>query len=166
VYSNPTGKYKTYKKSRAVRIKGIKYDHRWPYFVTICTKDKIPLFSKHELAECAFQEIKSLSKQLGILSYAYVVMPDHIHWLFSFDDPDLTLSQLIGRYKGLVASEMRKRYEIQNVWQKSYYDHVLRKQENVYNIAQYLYENPKRKGLVEEEGDYEFSYLNKDALFL
>jgi len=43
------------------------------------------------------------------------------------------------------------------LWQKSYYDHILRKQEDVVSIVRYILENPVRKGLVKHPDEYPFS---------
>ena len=42
------------------------------------------------------------------------------------------------------------------LWQKSFYDHVVRKEENLNSVAEYIFNNPVRKGMVENYDDYPF----------
>jgi REP element-mobilizing transposase RayT len=44
------------------------------------------------------------------------------------------------------------------VWQRSFYDHPLRKDEDLLKVAEYIIYNPVRKGLVEDWRDYPFSW--------
>lgn len=44
-----------------------------------------------------------------------------------------------------------------NLWQKSYYDHILRKEEDIIGNMKYVLNNPARAGLVDEYLDYRFS---------
>jgi len=58
-------------------------------------------------------------------------LPDHIHWLFTLNE-GLTLSQVMQRFKARSAHAIN-RYLKKNgsVWQKAYYDHALRKEEDI-----------------------------------
>jgi len=47
----------------------------------------------------------------------------------------------------------RKSYKL---WQPSYYDHILRKDEDILSVAMYIVNNPVRKGLAKHFMDYEF----------
>jgi REP element-mobilizing transposase RayT len=92
---------------------------------------------------------------------ACVVMPDHVHWLFSLMG-QTTLAQLVGSVKGYSANRIQKirreRGEIidpvQPLWQEGYHDHALRQEEDVKSVARYIIGNPLRAGLVENIGDY------------
>jgi hypothetical protein len=50
----------------------------------------------------------------------------------------------------------KKNYN-KNLWHISYYDHILRKEENIQGVALYILENPVRKGLASDFGEYPFS---------
>jgi REP element-mobilizing transposase RayT len=77
-------------------------------------------------------------------------MPDHLHLLCSPDQSGLTIGSIIGRYKGLTTSESWRCGLSGRLWQARYFDHIVRKTENVCNVARYIYENPDRKGLSPE----------------
>jgi len=87
---------------------------------------------------------------------AYVVMPDHIHWLLQLRG-DSMLHEVVRRLKGRSArliNMMKTSPSI--IWQKSFHDHALRAEEDIENIASYLIHNPLRAGLVRGLSDYPF----------
>jgi REP element-mobilizing transposase RayT len=90
---------------------------------------------------------------------AFVVMPDHFHWLFSLG-PHITLERLMNSVKGYSAKEINLVLQRTNpksrrsVWQRGYHDHALRKDEEIIETARYIVANPLRAGLVDKLGDY------------
>jgi REP element-mobilizing transposase RayT len=81
-------------------------------------------------------------------------MPDHLHWLFQLRGQN-TLEQVVGTVKSVSAHGL-DRYLCRRgrVWQAGYYDHALRKEEELIGVARYIVENPLRAGLVKNLGDY------------
>ena len=75
-------------------------------------------------------------------------MPDHIHWLFQLNHKQ-SLSKLIQGIKSISARAFGK-----PIWQSGFYDHAIRKDEDIVNIARYIIVNPIRAGLVKRVGDY------------
>lgn len=87
-------------------------------------------------------------------SLAWVVMPDHVHWLFQLGET-MDLSSAIKRFKARSALRVNDYLHRQGkLWQKGFYDHALREDEGVQNIARYIVANPLRAGLVQHIGDY------------
>ena len=86
---------------------------------------------------------------------AYVLMPDHLHWLLTLDDAN-KLSTAVGRMKGATAREMNLLMSRQGqlVWQKGFHDHAIRGEEDIRDVARYMVANPLRAGLVKHVGDY------------
>ncbi len=78
---------------------------------------------------------------------AFVVMPDHLHWLLELRQE--SLSRLVGRVKSITAKRIGGR-----VWQDGFHDRALRKEEDLRAMARYVVANPLRAGLVERIGDY------------
>lgn len=87
---------------------------------------------------------------------AFVVMPDHLHWLFRLDAA-ATLSQVVQRVKSVSAHRIRRA-----LWQAGFHDRGAREGEDVRNQARYIVANPLRAGLVETVGDYPHS----DAIWI
>lgn len=124
--------------------------------VTICTQENAPLFASEDVASVVKQKILDLSRMKDVRIYAYVIMPDHIHLLVS-----LGMWSVPGGYvrniKGDLASSLRGRFGLRSVWQKGFYDHVIRKCEDLNRTAEYILNNPVRKGMVDNWKDYPWS---------
>jgi len=90
---------------------------------------------------------------------AYCFMPDHLHCLLSGDSQN-NLVKFAQRFKQLSGFHFKQQYE-KPLWERSFYDHILRKTENIKEVALYILNNPVRKGLVEDYHDY--PYLGSDV---
>ncbi|PKO62234.1 MAG: transposase [Betaproteobacteria bacterium HGW-Betaproteobacteria-18] len=124
------------------------------YFVTTVTVGRAPIFDDFKSARCVIREMQQAHTSGRVNSLAWVLMPDHLHWLFQLGDVDV-LAQVMQSFKGrsaraLNAMNLGKR----SVWQNGYHDHALRKEEDVRGVARYLAANPLRAGLVAQIGDY------------
>lgn len=85
---------------------------------------------------------------------AFVVMPDHFHWLFALGER-IALATLMKSVKSFSSRRIRWRLgDGGGVWQAGYHDHALRRDEEVVHVARYVVANPLRAGLVERLGDY------------
>ena len=82
-------------------------------------------------------------------------MPDHIHLLISFgDDFKQNLSIWISSFKKFISKIAREKFHIIDLWQRNYYDHIIRIEESMYKIAEYILENPVRKNIVQRSEEY------------
>ena len=89
-------------------------------------------------------------------------MPDHVHWLFQLGENE-DLSTAIKRFKARSAQRVNNHLNRNGaLWQKGFYDHALRKEEGVKDVARYIIANPLRAGLVDNIGDYPL----RDAIWL
>ena len=88
------------------------------------------------------------------LSLAWVVMPDHMHWLVQLPD-GVSLERLMQIFKGRSARALNVAgLRTGPVWQPGFHDRALRKDEDLLAAARYLLANPLRRGLVQRVGDY------------
>jgi len=72
-----------------------------------------------------------------------MLMPDHVHMLVCFP-PEKIMSQVVGLWKrGLAKSHII-------AWQRNFFEHRLRNDENIQQKADYILENPLRAGLVDD----------------
>ena len=85
-------------------------------------------------------------------------MPDHFHLLVIGKDDKSNLKKFLSLFKQKSGYWFKKNYN-KNLWHISYYDHILRKEESIENVASYILENPVRKGLVSDFREYPFSRL-------
>ncbi|MHC6224561.1 REP-associated tyrosine transposase [Pseudomonas sp. X10] len=123
------------------------------YLLTSVTQNRAPLFKEFHLARVVIQQIRAAEQEKACRSLAWVVMPDHIHWLIELGPT--TLSTLMCRFKSRSSCALYKasRYR-DHVWQPGYQDRALRREEDVLEVARYIIANPLRAGLVQQIGDY------------
>ncbi|MBM4388861.1 MAG: transposase [Deltaproteobacteria bacterium] len=91
--------------------------------------------------------------------FAYCVMPDHIHFLHS-GKPDPR--EFMRRFKSATTTSLKKKGLNFKIWQRSFYDHGIRRYEGVLNVAKYIVHNPVRVGFVKSWEEWEMSYLGKN----
>lgn len=130
------------------------------YLVTAVTHKRQRIFTDIFLARILVQTMRLQHQQQNISSLAFVIMPDHLHWLFALQN-DCTLAKIMQTVKGSSAFRIQKlrrqRGEIsgrQSLWQDGYHDHAVRKQEDLQQLARYIVANPLRAGLVKSVADY------------
>jgi putative transposase len=125
------------------------------YFLTICSLNGQEVFKDPQIVNWLLDELKRCCKSFSFINYAYCFMPDHIHLLLGGEDKS-DLITMVKQFKQLTGYYFKKKTG-NGLWQKSYYDHILRKEEDVVKIVRYILENPIRKGLVEHPDEHPFS---------
>lgn len=125
------------------------------YFVTTVTHQRLPVFSDFFEARKLIQQLRIWQENYPVDIQAWVVMPDHIHLLLTLTG-DMNLSELMKRFKGSSARTLSSEKTEGKLWQKGFYDHALRKEEDRKKVARYIVANPLRAGLVDKIGDYPY----------
>jgi putative transposase len=136
----------------APRLGEFSYHGSFAYFITICTFKKNPYFKDPKTVEPLLEILEDSVHKNGFVLYAYCFMPDHLHLLL-LGSEDSSLEALMRQFKQK-SGFCFKRVFGQTLWQRSYYDHVLRKEESLNEVALYILNNPVRKGLVNDLRDY------------
>jgi len=118
------------------------------YLVTAVTRNRTPVFVPFAAARCliAALRIEAANGRAGTL--AFVVMPDHLHWLLTLTDKS-TLSGVVQSVKSVVAHQLGGQ-----IWQPGFHDRALRREDDVAEVARYVVSNPVRAGLVKRVGEY------------
>lgn len=123
------------------------------YLLTTVTQQRRPLFLDFQHARTVIRHLRQADQENSCQSLAWVVMPDHVHWLIALKDE--TLSNLMRRFKARSSHMLRKAgCRSARVWQAGYHDRALRREEDVVMAARYIIANPLRAGLVEKVGNY------------
>ncbi|QGZ30547.1 REP-associated tyrosine transposase [Stutzerimonas stutzeri] len=117
------------------------------YLVTTVTRHRCPVFQDFFAARELIQVMREDALRDSHQTLAFVVMPDHLHWLLELRQE--SLSRLVGRVKSISARRIGSQ-----VWQDGFHDRALRKEEDLRAMARYVIANPWRAGLVERIGDY------------
>ncbi len=79
-----------------------------------------------------------------------------MHILLGIQDENYNILDFVVQFKSDVSLKLKGRYTRKQLWQDRFYDHVLRKDEDIDKHAQYILENPVRKGLVREVLEYQY----------
>ena len=137
------------------RLSNYDYSQNGAYFITICTKDRCEILSKIVgddahivptyyglVLEKYIQNVPEIEK--------YVIMPDHLHLIIRLDSGSMKdgakhISNIVRSLKTLTVKETGKA-----IFQRSYYDHVIRNQNDYNEIWEYIENNPKRWSMQKE----------------
>jgi REP element-mobilizing transposase RayT len=126
------------------------------YFISTSCFARRRLFEDATNAEILMREFARQSCQTTCDSLAYVVMPDHIHWLVQLTS-DVALHTIVQSLKGRSARQINLiRSSPTRVWQPSFHDHALRAEEDIETAGKYLIHNPVRAGLVHDVDGYPY----------
>ena len=131
------------------------------YMITAVTYQRQQIFTDFQLGRIVINTMRQQYDNGLIDSLAFVIMPDHLHWLFSLQN-DCTLAKLMHLVKGSSAFQIQKLQRQrgdrlnskQRLWQNGYHDHAVRKEEDIKRFARYIVANPLRAGLVKRITDY------------
>ena len=124
------------------------------YLVTTVTADRRALFADFTIARRVIVEMRRTHEAGALDSLAWVLMPDHLHWLFQLGESH-TLAKVMQGFKGRSARAINRNAAPQlQIWQRGYHDHALRTEEDVHEVARYIAANPLRASLVQRLGDY------------
>jgi REP element-mobilizing transposase RayT len=125
-----------------------------PFSITICTQNKVILLGK--LKELLFRSVieGDMRKESDLM--AVCVMDDHVHFLLAPIRENLI--NLIGRWKSYTTHLIKLRERIGKLWQRSFYDHGVRKDEDLIKVAEYIVSNPVRKGFAQSWREYPFAW--------
>jgi putative transposase len=150
-------------KRRSIRLREYDYSQSGAYFVTVCVRNR----------ECLLGEIAGgamLMNRFGLATastlewlkerYAYVdldewiLMPNHVHAIILIDGRDVgavreppvkPLGSLVGAFKTVSSKKINQMRGTagQMVWQRNYYEHVIRSESELERIRDYIYSNPQ-----------------------
>ena len=145
-------------KRKTTRLKEYDYGQNGAYFVTICTQNRQCLFGSvgadsisARMVQKIFLEV--IDQHKGIDCPIFVVMPNHFHAIITIERADMesapTISRVVQafkRYSTIEYTKMVKQglvpaYE-KRVWQRGYYDHVIRNQADYDDVYRYIENNP------------------------
>ena len=141
------------------RLQGFDYSEPRCYFVTICTLHRRNVFIDSPLNRALLTLLVNHARRERVMLHAYCLMPDHIHLLAEMPGDGLSLTDWVGRFKGLSTRLAWRTGLPGKLWQGRFYDHVLRQEESIERVAEYIVHNPVRKGMVETWEEYRWSGL-------
>jgi putative transposase len=153
---------------RSIRLADYDYSKPGSYFVTICTKSHTTVFGEvidyqMHLSELGEIVNKCWSEMPGhfptIKLDQFIVMPNHIHMIVVIMDLNgrgrvnptptvrsITLGDIVGGFKSISAMlvNMIRNTKGQPLWQRNYYEYIIRNENDLMEKRQYILDNPAR----------------------
>jgi putative transposase len=122
---------------------------------TACIRNRATFFSKALHAEQAAKVLIDEATKWNCDVVIYLFMPDHVHILMKGTREDSDTYRVMRVFKQKTGFLFSKAgFGI--VWQKDFYDHILRTESDFSNQLQYILENPVRGGLASRWQEYPF----------
>ncbi len=107
------------------------------YFVTIVSRLRQPLFVDfEELIEQVFHEVAE--SFVGVKIDTITVMSNHVHCIIHFEKSNTFLGEVARRAKAKISYLLK-----QQCWQANYYEHIIRNEESLGRIREYILHNPE-----------------------
>ena len=142
------------------RLENFDYNQNGAYFITICVKDR-----KRILCDIVGDAAHIVPKKYGVIVEKYirnvpeiekyVIMPDHIHLIIKIENgtmwassPTNKVANIVRSLKILTTKEIGK-----PIFQRSYYDHIIRNEKDYNEIWEYIENNPKKWMLTQKPQD-------------
>ena len=130
---------------QSTRLKGYDYSQPGAYFITICTHKRELLFE----SESAQNLLKTFWEKLPakfptVQLDEFVMMPNHIHGIIMItvgDIVDWYKTMTTNAYIDAVKNNQWARFN-KKFWQRNYYEHIIRDENDLNRIRQYIIDNP------------------------
>ncbi|MBI5876936.1 MAG: transposase [Chloroflexi bacterium] len=166
-----------HKHRRSIRAQGYDYTQAGGYFVTICTHNRASLFGAivdgvmrpNAAGTVAADSWAWLATQYPyVMLDEWIIMPNHLHAIIVLDDvmpggsraaPTASspvirkpLGQLVGAFKTVSAKQINGQRNTPGapVWQRNYYEHIIRNDKELNAIRRYVADNPAQWALDRE----------------
>ena len=165
-----------HKERKPNRLAEYDYGQEGCYFITLCTHGRANLFSVENPVGnglCAVPSEDTSNRIIhkwiretqnkfeNIKIDKYVIMPDHIHLIVTIEERHAgrSLPDVMAFFKTMTTNEYMRGVKAgvlpafqKKLWQKSYYDHVIRNQQDYNEIWEYIENNPKKWRLLRSNG--------------
>ena len=147
---------------RSIRLKGWDYASSGLYFVTICTHNRQNIFADprlRDIVEMALAYIPQQDHARHVVLDESVIMPNHMHGILGLSVTESvprdfktlqpgSVGTIVGNYKMLVTKRVKAMLKVvgsdYQVWQRGYYERIIRNERELNTIRHYIQQNPIR----------------------
>jgi len=126
------------------------------FFATFCTYRRKPLLATNAVNNALIEFAKRAYTDHNIAVGRYVIMPDHIHLFVSGPDY-FVLGRWVVMLKQCVEKQLEPYTSGKLLWQRGFFDHVIRNEESYAQKWNYVRDNPVRAGLVTNADDWPYT---------
>jgi putative transposase len=123
------------------------------YFFTLVTRARLPLFGVPENIELLKRAMNHVKERHPFAMPGYVILPDHLHCLWRLPEKDHDFSMRWRLVKHFVSGKTKQR----PFWQKRFWEHAIRDEDDYRRHLDYIHYNPVKHGLVARPGDWPHS---------
>jgi putative transposase len=139
-----------------IRLDRENYVGRGWFFITICCSERRKVFARDRACEWFLNIVRREAIAHLFAVHAYCLMPDHVHLLLEGLETRSDLLQFVRAIKAKSTAPFEKKTG-SALWQKKFYDHILRQNDSVDGVAWYIRMNPVRAGLCGRAEGYPFA---------
>jgi len=132
------------------------FRHHPVFFITFCTHQRRKVLASNVVHKAFVTFATNAYSDHNIAVGRYVIMPDHLH-LFVRGPDDFQLGRWIGMLKQSLGKKIERTGTSPVIWQRGFFDHLLRTNESYSQKWNYVSENPVRAWLVENADDWPYS---------
>lgn len=157
---------------RSIRLKHYDYRSQGFYFITICCKNKHHFLGEIVDDEMRLNKIGNIVRQCwedipdhfpNVSLHSFVIMPNHLHGIieivetvgkiiicpmykgekcFALTGTSRTIGSIVRGFKIGVTKWVRQNTDISEIWQRNYYEHIIRNETSYFQIIEYIENNP------------------------
>ena len=118
------------------------------YLITMVTAQREPVFADLHAARRLINVLRDEERLQRAMTWAFVVMPDHLHWLMQLG-ASVPLSACVHGVKSMTSRQLGR-----SIWQAGFHDRAMRREDDLKAIARYIVANPLRTGLATDLASY------------
>jgi putative transposase len=142
---------------KPIRLAPEAYRMGHAFSLTITTANRERLFHGSAAAERCLELLAASVARHDASLFAYCLVPDHVHLLLALPE-GTSVIQFVKHFKQTTSYHLQRLAGTGiSVWQDSFYDHALRREEALTDVAEYIFNNPVRAGLIQNATDYLYS---------
>lgn len=127
------------------------------YFFTVTTAGRWPLLTQPDIRVALSLAVEHVKTRHPFAMPAYVILPDHLHVLWRLPEQDEDFSTRWRLIKHFVTRHVPAHG---GIWQKRFWEHLVRDEEDYRRHLDYIHINPVKHGLAERPGDWPHSSFN------
>jgi REP element-mobilizing transposase RayT len=171
-------------------LKGFDYSQEGAYFITICTKNRELLFEEEGVKRILGKEwLNTGCIRQNVILDEFVVMPNHLHGIIvitygvgaysdvgaysytplqnRFKSPSKTVGAIIRGFKSTTTKQINLFHNTPGIpiWQRNYYDYIIRNEDELNKIREYIQNNPLKWSLDRENPEKVGSDVLEDEIF-
>ncbi|MDX2214837.1 MAG: transposase [Oculatellaceae cyanobacterium bins.114] len=142
--------------------------------LTLVTYNRIPIFADSQNIVYLRSALAALRSEMPFEITAAVILPDHLHFLWTLPPDDCNYSKRIGRLKVLFTRSLRgkqalpqnvslsrRKHRESNVWQRRFWEHTITDETDLANHFDYLHYNPVKHGLAKCPHQWQYSSFHR-----